>query len=404
VTEPTAFTYIVTSTGTARRASNGQISSERVIAEFVRFDLYDMNLSAGSDGTDMFGSNGIRGNSEIFGPFYTGRGIDTSRFTGGPLFVGGNVTGGTFTGIATAYVAGTGGTTIGAATLVSSIPKMPALPAIGAAELQAYVDLAKAESVDNLAGDTGSASAYAEAAVRGTPGTYNTVVTGRAGGYGGRNYPYYKYIGPTGALAGATAVTINANLETGSFGKVPASPSGTSSQYDDFAWDAKQKVLYVNGTVFVDGPLTIEGRTDVKYMGNGTIVANGPIRIVCNTFGPFDGLKTDPDTGLNHQDFNSNRVLGFVSTTSIYLEDADGNPSKERDSDPGIVGAFYCKPGVQFANNLMVAGSVITDKMIGPNSGNNVHIRNSPNLKEFAPQSLPGRKDGLMGFTRWIRK
>jgi hypothetical protein len=159
----------------------------------------------------------------------------------------------------------------------------------------------------------------------------------------------------------------------------------------------------VNGTVFIDGKFTLDMvDVDVKYMGNGTIVANNEIIITAKTFGPFSTMQTA--NGLNHQNFPSNQVVGFVSPTKITLTDGGGNKSKERGTDPGIAGAFYCPAQIVFGKNVMVAGSVITNKMVGPGSGNNVHLRNSPNLKEFAPQSMPGRNDGLMGITKWVRR
>ncbi|MDO8914666.1 MAG: hypothetical protein Q7W16_01090 [Coriobacteriia bacterium] len=393
--------YRVTSTGYAVRGN--QVTNETIQTEFTRFDLYDMNVSAGSSG-DMISTGAIKGNSAIYGPYYTGAGIATARFAGGPLFVGGNVTGGSFSGIANAYVGGTGGSSIGATTLSSSVPKLPPLPVIDVAMMQGWQELARAQSIDNKMGDTTSVNTETDNTK--TPASYYTVVSGRKSyatmkGWSAATYPYYKYIGPSTGMsalgAGTTHLTITDS--TASFGKV------TSTGYDDLAWDNATNILYVNGTVFVDGNVSISGAT-IMYKGNGTIVANGTIHIACTVFGPFSGLSTAYVDGQNwdHQAFPADQVLGFVSPTEIHLTGGNGNSQKARGDDPDIAGAFYCPAQIRFEKNILVAGSVITNTMVGPGNGQNVHLRNSPNLKMVAPQSMPGRNDGLMGYTKWIRK
>jgi Tfp pilus assembly protein PilX len=407
VTKPTAFTYIVTSTGTAKRTSNGQISSEQVVAEFTRFDLYGMNISAGTENppADMFGAGTVKGNSDVYGPYYTGTGIASGHFSYGPVFVAGNVTGGTFSDIVNAYVGGSAGG-LTATTMSSSVPKMPPLPAVDAVKLQGWLDTAKAQSIDNKMGDTSTAL---------NEGTLNTAGTYPRTLYSNWNktttYPYYKYYGPAaGSFASGGGLTVGGGTthlvidkNTASFGNGPEG-GGT---FDDFAWNKDKKLLFVNGTVFIDGDFTIDMKNDtVLYYGNGTIVSNGKVHIIAKVFQPFAGLSTAIVDGKSwdHQTFPENQVVGFVSPTEIHLTGSSGNSDKARGDDPDIAGAFYCPLQIQFENNLLVAGSIITNKMVGPNSGNNVHLRNSPNLAQVAPQGLPGRNDGLMGFTRWIRK
>jgi hypothetical protein len=399
------FTYKLTSTGYAY----GQ-NSEQISTEFSRFDLYGMNVSAGGSG-DMWSTGAVKGNSAVYGPYYTGAGIATGRFYEGPLFVSGNITGGTFNGIGDAYYGGTlGGLT--ATHLNSSVPKMPPLPSIDAVKMQGYVDVARAQSVDNVMGDW--TTAIQEAQVTGVPGTYNTWPSARksyatAMGWAAASYPYYKYIGPIGGMsalgAGTTNVVINSS--TPSFGKFPSSPSIGATGYDDFAWDSAQKVLYVSGTVFIDGAFTVAmDKENVKYMGNGAIVANGPIHITAGTFGPMEGMVDGVVNGttLAHQNFPANACVGFVSPTEIHLTGAPGNSDKSRSDDPDIAGAFYCPAQIRFEKNILVAGSMITNLMVGPGNGNNVHIRTSPTLVDVAPQGMPARNEGLMGYSKWIRK
>jgi hypothetical protein len=415
--EGNSFAYKVTSTGYARRASNGQITQEQIITEFTRFDLYGMNVSAGGGG-DMFSTGSVKGNSAVYGPFYTAGSINSARFEDGPLFVGGSIgiSSSKFTNIHEAYVVGTGGTNTKAAHLYSTMPKLD-IPAIDADGMRGWLDTAKAQSIDNKMGDWSDTVAEADA-TKATDLekalTYNTV-SGKQSfatlkGWGAANFPYYKYLGPASGLTlplgeGTTNVVIDGSTAT--FGRCQTSPNIGTLGYDDFAWNAAEHVLYVNGTVFIDGAFTLNMPGEqVKYMGNGMIVANGPITISASQFGPLQGLDPGVSGGTTYskQNFPANRCLGFVSPKAIYLTGSQGNSEKKREDDPDIAGAFYCPALVKFSNNLLVAGSVITDLMAGPGSGNNVHLRNSPNLKDNAPQGMPARNDGLMGITKWVRR
>jgi hypothetical protein len=371
-----------------------------VMAEFTRFDLYDMNISAGGSG-DMFSTGSVKGNSAVYGPYYTGAGIESGRFSYGPLFVAGDITGGQFSNIRDAYVGGSTGS-LTATNLNTTVPKMPPLPVLDPTAMQGFLDLAKAQSIDNKIGDTTSPNTEVDSTRN--PATYTTVVSGRKSyatmmGWPVSSYPYYKYIGPATGMSsiglGTTDVIINKT--TPSFGN-PVS--------DDFAWDKANYLLYVNGTVFIDGDFEISGMDKVEYKGNGAIVANGTVHITAKVFQPFGGLQTATvdGTSWDHQTFPNGWCLGFVSPTEIHLTGSSGNSDKARGDDPDIAGAFFCPAQIVFEKNILVAGSVITNMMVGPGSGNNVHLRNSPNLKDVAPQSMPGRNDGLMGYTKWIRK
>lgn len=402
VNRMSAYTYRITSTGYAPGGF-----TERVMTEFTRLDLYDMNISAGSGG-DMISTGAVKGNSSVYGPYYTGGSIDTGRFYNGPIYVAGNVTGGTFTNIDDAYYGTTPGELTGHVTnLHSGVPKMPPLPTLQDL-MQGYLDLAKTQSVDNKMGDT--SSAVAEATPTGQAGTYGYTSYATLKGLPAASYPYYKYVGMGGTPTtngSPNAVTIDTS--TGSFGKYPATPSASSTDYDDFAWDKTNKILYVNGTVFIDGDFTLDMEDlATRYIGNGTIVCSGRIHITADKFGPYSGMQPGIVDGATvaNQNFPANQCLGFVSPTEIHLAGSNSNSTKTLSDAPEIAGAFYCPAVVRFDKNILVAGSVITNLMLNadPKGNNNVHFRNSPNLKDVAPESMPGRNDGLMGYTKWIRQ
>jgi hypothetical protein len=405
------FSYRVTSTGYAPGGA-----TEQLMTEFTRFDLYGMNVNAGGSG-DMFSTGSVGSGTDVYGPFYTGNAITTGHFSEGPLFAGGNVTGGTYTGIADGYAGGTVGVSP-FATSVGTFPKLPTLPAIDTPKLQGYANIAKAQSTDNKMGDSTTAITEVQSPdPAGTPGKYPTAPTVptptgryRYGGLTNTTQPWYKFFGPgNGSISapgeGTTAVTINS--ATPFFGKGPKQ----STSYDDFAW-ASEFILTVNGTVFIDGPFEIDMPNDViKYQGNGTIVANGPIHLHVKGFQPFETMRTGGTPEGAHQIFPDDlalgvgkQIVGFVSPTEILIDCPSGQTTGSRATDEDFAGAFYCPAKIQFTGKFVLAGSIITNNMVGPGSGNNIQLRTSPNLKDNVPRAMPGRNDGLVGFTKWVRK
>jgi hypothetical protein len=390
------FSYRVTSTGYAPGGA-----TEQLMTEFTRFDLYGMNVNAGGGG-NMFSSGSVGSGTDVYGPFYTGNAVTTGHFSEGPLFVGGNVTGGTYTGIANGYAGGTVGVSP-FATSVGSFPKLPTLPAIDTARLEGYANIARQQSIDNKMGD--STTAITEGTLN-TPGTYPRTMFG---GWTKLTMPHYKYYGPASGIsaqgAGTTAVTINSQTSFGNGAK-------DSNNYDDFAWDGAEYVLSVNGTVFIDGPFEINMPDKViKYQGNGTIVANGPVHLHVKGFQPFRTMLSGGSPSVSHQIFPDDpapgvgkQIVGFVSPTEILLDCPAGQTTGSRATDEDFAGAFYCPAKIQFTGKFVLAGSIITNEMVGPGTSNDIQLRTSPNLKDNVPRAMPGRNDGLVGFTKWIRK
>jgi hypothetical protein len=386
VVKSSPYSYRVTSTGYTTTGA-----SEQIMTEFTRFDLYGMNVNAGNTG-DMFSSGGFNPGSHIFGPLYTGNGITTGEFFEGPLFAGGNVTGGNYSGITNAYVGGTVG--VSGLPAPGTFPRMPPLPTLDTARMQGYMEVAKTQSIDNKMGDT--TSALNEGTLN-TPGTYPRTLYKS---WLKATYPHYKYYGPAAGIsavgAGATDVIIGAT--TAAFGNGPKD----SSTYDDFAWDGKE-TLTVNGTVFIDGDFEINmSSADVVYQGNGTIVTNGTVHLNVKSFGPSQHMADGP--AGSHQNFPADKCVGFVSPTEIHLTSAGAAKDKLRAEDENIAGAFYCPAQIKLDGSFILAGSVITNSLVGPGPTYYMQLRTAPNLKDVAPTSMPGRNDGLMGFTKWIRK
>ncbi len=132
-------------------------------------------------------------------------------------------------------------------------------------------------------------------------------------------------------------------------------------------------MLYVEGTVFVDGDLTFT--TNVrKYVGNGTIVANGDavIHMAGGELRPLSG--TDDANNLN-----GSNCLGIAAAGTVTL---DGNG-----------GAFE---GVIFANqNFVLQGNytemrgTIHANGIDPDHPNQT-IKTEPATVTWLPESMPG--------------
>jgi hypothetical protein len=201
---------------------------------------------------------------------------------------------------------------------------------------------------------------------------------------------YYKYIGPSGgpsALgAGATALTIGGS----SFGRWPGGPlvggastySAASGKHDDFAFDASTGTLYVEGTVFVDGPVTFTSAVR-RYVGNGTIVANGAITINAEKLSP-----TNPVTyvALNPSPDN---CLGLVSPGNVTL-------------NTYACCAVFCN-GIfgLYGTHTEFSGNVLAGRIYGDSPNENLY--QNPVISRCLPESMPGVGGGAVFHGSWSR-
>ena len=427
--------YRLTSTGTGKDGSQ-----ERVKQQFYYMNLWKMNFAGTGPQSLISGSGGLAGTSNIIGPFYMKGNLPIANNMScleGPFFVkGGNITVGSSGSLGTSdkyvkvYCDGTGSPSVPAngaqggaggvfVTSVSrSVPDIT-LPTINDEMMLQYASKAQAESVDNLRGtpdknlganletSNGQATDYR---IMKPPST--TTYT-RAMAQATPTNSNYKFIGRSDGVisakgAGTTALTIGGRT-FGAWGSLTttngapvvltAGPTGVNytlaNTYDDFAYDNVKKILYISGTVFVDGPLTIG--ENMTYVGNGSIVANGPIYIN-GTLKPY---------GTNTQGELNKWALGLVTPVDMYVNFSSNNNYANKTADeiravsPDLAGAFFCQGTVHFGNNPLVRGSVIAGKL--DSGGPNMCLVTNPLLPTYLPDSLPGVDRGLLMPGLWTR-
>ncbi len=228
---------------------------------------------------------------------------------------------------------------------------------------------ATAQSSDNLLGNT--ATAVQEVSAVGVPSTYlrtrgpNVVASGP-----------YKVVSSSVASGGLTIPSAN------SFGLYP----GTA--HDDFAYDKTKKILYVEGTVFVWGSLTIN--QSITYVGNGTIVCSGDLNVGANVL---------PATSGNAPDATHLLCL-FTAGQANF-------PS----NNTNFTGALYSIGSVSLpANNLVLTGSFLSEGGL-INAQNGVNITALPLIGAYISPGMPnlvntssgsGGANGLR-MTAWRR-
>jgi len=436
--------WVLTSVGT----SVDDQTSETVKQRFYFINLWEMNLSTGSDSL-MSGSSALNGTSSIVGPFYMQGDLNIQANMAvleGPLFVkngvirrknsnswlgmyeqpikvycDGKPTDGLPAIPANEGTGGGKGTGVYIGTRVSKVPEI-SLPPLTQARLEEYAQTAKDESFDNVMGST--ALVNLETDVENDPSRYddmqppNTATWSRSKARLASSQPY-KFIGPeSGTVSdlgeGKTPLTIG-NTSFGAWGSVTTTdgvtiagpgPTGVSSypanRYDDFAYNAATGVLYISGTVFVDGPVTFNRSAGpIRYVGNGTIVANGDVVLDCD-LRPY---------GTNVNGENNKWALGLVTPADMKFRNGGNNPmagtsaaDREalRDLEANYAGAYYCLGTASFtSNNMLVRGTVLATQM-SFTSNNNILVTN-PLLPSYLPDSLPGAGGGILAPGLWTR-
>jgi hypothetical protein len=408
--EPTSF-VLETSEGTATVVAESSSESGRewlwsvvstgksgnavrkIKVTIYNFSLWNLNISGLSESLPA-GGNGINGTTSVSGPFYVRGTVQlsgTSKILDGPLFikegslvlqshgvqVGGGPDGESTPAIelyieplgSNPQIADGKGNPIDPYNTTYDI--YPALvsrrvPAIRLPELKTnaeYREIASFESTETLT------VTYQEA-------------------MGGSKPDYYKVIDNDNADNQSYSLVINA--DTPSFGVTGNPPTFEG----DFGWDASSRTLKVEGTVFVDGPVTIgDSNEEITYIGQGTIVANGPISIYGRLIPPIDESKGYPVMSREY-------VIGFVNDydIDIYTSGSNSNPSKE---DPDLAGAFYTKKEIEFHNNnVSFVGSMIAG-ILNFGTAKNNHLFTHEGLPSYLPPSLPGSTEYLTMTTAW---
>ncbi len=388
------YEYRITSVG------RSGTTSETVTQRFFFLSLWDMNIGAGPAEV-LGGGRGFNGNASITGPFYTRGRMDwtsNATFEGGPLLIRDgalNVTGSGTIGLAKPiYLYATKGLMGNKAAsnvylvdneVHTSVPDI-ILPWIDADYLTKTWQLAKSGSVDNVMGNVNRTLLNQEAVYEGAP-SYPEGVPKAPGAT-----EYYKYIGPVSGPSalgqGTTALTIGST----SFGRWPGNGYDiTSGKHDDFAFDTTTGTLYLEGTVFVDGPVTFD--TGVRrYVGNGTLVANGNVQILTNL--PNSKLTPTHPVTYAAQNPSPDNCMGIVTPGNVTLG------SKSVDSF--YIGAIFCNGTFGlYGTSTMFSGSALSGTIYGDKP--NIHIYQNPAISRCLPESMPGAGGGVIFSGVWTR-
>lgn len=371
--------YLAIATGKASAST-----TETIQVKFFYLNLWDVNMGAG-ESESLGGGSGWNGNASITGPFYIRGDMEwtsSASFNKGPLFLRDGrliLTGSGDVGSASepiklyATKGYTGKTENLHASAVSyTVPDIK-LPWVDDTYMDTTMDIAKNESIDNKRGDSPTANPATECAGV-DPSTYTTVdpSLGRvpAATVPASGSQYYKYLGD-GSRAVLGAGQKRLTIGGADFGWV--NPLDVT-QHDDFAF--RNRTLFVEGTVFVDGPVDITSGV-TQYVGNGTIVANGPITIN-GALLPLGYIG------------NYGYALGLVTPGAVTL-------------NAEMKGAVFCNGTFGlYGTHTTFEGTVLAGKIYGDLP--NISITNNPDLKDFLPQSMPGKGATMLIKGAWTRK
>lgn len=397
--------YLCTSVG---HDISGSTSTVKV--KFFYLNLWNMNLAAGTN--NALGGGSVKGTTSVYGPFYVRGGValgSNSIVDNGPFFIkGGDLTisgsgqVGDAGNLVDLYVTGAypplGSKGMYANSISQSVPDI-SLPLVDQAYLQSVYDLAKSESVDNVRGYTDSGVPSLESQ-GGNPASYTTVDPPNHGAWTRNKAPgaaaCYKVIGADNGIGAAGAGTHGLTISDGMGNIGSWGPSDglagdghyTLSSSDDFAFDDATNVLRVEGTVFIDGPLTIN--CDVEYVGNGAIVCNGNITIKGNFRPHTVGYAAD-----------ARHICGLVTPTNIICDSGTDNQGKDPTEPPDVAGAFFCSKDWSMSRNVLVKGSVLAGSISFAHA--NQHLVTDPNLPSYLPRSMPGAGQSILTKGAWVR-
>jgi len=357
--------YSVQITSTGHTFRNPSVN-RTVVTEVFHMSLWNFVMGADSFVIPNTGGNRLTGNTSVHGPFYV-RGdlgmTGTSSIQLGPVFV------------KDGDVNTQGSASIGAdgadiqlyaeldvegpniyANVSSNVPDLQ-LPPLSNVELDAAYDLAIEESLDGLVGITASTNSE----------TY----------FG----DYYKVIDGDTAIGGATE-TLVIDSSTPSFNYLDGDITNS-----DFAWDLVNRILYVQGTVFVDGDVIFD--TDINYYGNGTIIFTGDAELN-GLYLPVGWPESYPEE----------HVVALATPGSIVFASKTSYNPGDDPNKADMAGAWYAGCQVSIPGNLGLRGSILSNYL--EITGNNVTLWTDPKLSANLPPSLPGADDGSTVFmTRW---
>lgn len=387
--------YAITSTGTSDEGE------ESVSLRFFYLDLWNMNIGAGENAS-LGGGNGWNGNASITGPLYIRGNLDwtaNAAYEGGPLFIKDgalNVTGSGELGkaepikiYATNGITGKTGNVYPDGEVSSSVPDIK-LPWIDDAYMDEKLDIAIRESIDNNMGSDTRSIVNIETDGSGAASSYDTALAPalspriRVKTVPAYSSKSYKYIGPSSGRSALGAGSNNVVIGTASFGAWEGHGYPIiSGKHDDFAFDASTGTLYVEGTVFIDGDLTIGpgswnhgSDNGIAYKGNGTLVVNGDVFITTRVFPMGSGLTAE-------------NCIGIVTPGDIRIEGYYHGAVFAN----GTVGLYHTATAFK---GTILAGNIYGDKP-------NIHLDIDPSLPAALPQSMPAADGGIVFGGNWTR-
>ena len=385
--------YDCTSTGTA--------SDDTVVTEIAQFAIGTADSGTGGTiwGKDIFYPGtmlgAIVGNGMFSGPIYVSFpgntadntltfGSAASGFATGPIYIqnGNLVIKNKPSVVVDIYTNGT---------VLASNPTMfvnhgwdpsyafTLVPVVTSTFLANAQQMATTQSSDNKMGFASSTVVNYESSPTATPASYTSLTT---------NPPNNRPSGWVRARAAGTTqaykVVIGAftiSNSTASFGSWSGDghyPT-TSGLHDDFAYDAANGVLYVEGVVYVSGDLVFN--KNIKYVGAGTIVCGGKVTFNSNVVpATANGSDGTPDP-------NASNILGIFSTGSVTVNS----------NGTDVIAAIYTVAQIDVTgNNVTLKGSFISERGM-TNFPNGLNLISIPSISGYAPQALPTGQTGSGG-------
>jgi hypothetical protein len=392
--------------------------SETIVVRFFYINLWEMIFAAGNQESLTAGGGGINGNTNVTGPFYVRGSVEMSGASyvhKGPFFVDGALTrqgNANWVRPMCRFSSMCPVRTRSRARRRSTLG-LPVGPRI---ELPRFTDDELREAAQRPRCSRSTTGSGCERAWwRGTtsrrtpstrlrmtiaPSTRPTAGPSRAATHGSDDSDLhrfgYKYIGagsnPSPAGQGTNGLTIGPT----SFGAWYGNGYTLPNMSDDFAYDAVNKILYVEGTVFIDGPLEID--RDITYRGNGTLVVNGDVTIQGNLYPANTGA-----TEAERRRMGPRHALGIATPANVTVNgDTNNVPTPSPGDPPKHAFALYAAGSVRWTTNNYFIGSIVAGHIHTGN--NNVHMVTDPDLPDFLPDSLPGRDAPILTKGAWARQ
>lgn len=386
------FEYVMSVTATA----DGR--TEAVTMRFYYLNLWDMNIGAG-DSASIQGGRGWNGQGTIIGPLYTRGDVHlgaNSHYETGPLFIydgdlyfDSGSAGIGETGDVDLYLTGSMDSPpkdVHLGNVSSSVPDI-VLPWVDGEYLDEMLAKAIDESTDNFMGPARRTVINVECTAN-DPETYDTVIPARPYAPGASDY--YKVIGDGSTRDALGMGTHDLTIGATNFGAWEGNgyDIGTGL-HDDFAFDVATETLYVEGTVFIDGDLTL-GPNVKWYVGNGTLVVNGKVTIL-GFLAPKNGISTT-------------QALGIVTPGDVDIgpRAGGGNGSYTgaifANGEVGLYGSAASTHGSWYEGSIL-CGNIYGDMP-------NAELRTDPTnmLSSVLPESMPAAGGGMVFNGTWSRQ